>query len=135
MIFLSLSLLQPNRKINSTLVLAALNQLHAGARLCLALADILVGLGGVRVEAVLLAVRFADIVVARAEKAVAFAGHASGEVVCLDVLAALGDLATHEHVDDSGVDHVGADEEGEDSGGYRELHLGLPWDESWNDSL
>lgn len=102
--------------------LAALNRLHAGARLCLALAHILVGLGGVRVEAVRLAVRFADVVVARAVEGIAVAGHASGEVTFLEVLAALGDLATHEHVDDTGVDDVGADEEGED-GGDGELHL------------
>lgn len=97
--------------------------MHAGARLCLALADILVGLGGVRVEAVRLVVRFADVVIARAVEAVAIAGHASREVTFLEVLAPLGDLATREHVDDTGVDDVGADKESDD-GGDGELHLG-----------
>lgn len=77
-----------------------------------------------RVEAIRLAVRFTDGArVARAVEAIAVAGHASGEVALLDVLAALGNLATHEHVDNTSVGDIGADEEGEE-GGDRELHLG-----------
>lgn len=97
--------------------LATLNGLHAACSLLLARAHILVGLGCVRVEAVCLAIWFAARArVTRAEEGVPFAGHTSREVIFLDVLTALSDLATHELVDDTGVDDVGAKEEGEDGG-------------------